>query len=138
MRWRLKILLLVPVAIMAGLTMGCAPDRQLDGELARLLVGTWTMRIDSKEAVIASASFTYAASGQFTSEGTLAIIGPMVCEGKWSVVDGFLITEVTSSSHSEIIPVGDISKDRILKLDARVLETRNEDREIERYDRKPG
>ena len=61
---------------------------------------------------------SFAADGKFTTRGFFTLLndkGPMNYEGTWQIKDGFLIETVTGSD-SKAVPVGTITRDKVLRL----------------------
>ncbi len=133
------LVLLIFVFAVVGIRAATVPKPPLasDEALTRLLVGTWHLRINAKDKITVSGSCTFGSNGRFTGE--VRISGELLkdnFEGKWRIADGILIEEITKSPNPEIIPVGYVSKDQILLLEGNALETRAENGNIERFERK--
>jgi hypothetical protein len=88
-----------------------------DAEATKMLVGSWVVPRDQYTAVSKDGGFTFKVDGTFTSYGVFHIHDEdlrIEVKGKWSVKDGVLIEELTSSSHAQMAPVGLVTHDKLL------------------------
>jgi hypothetical protein len=130
--------------VMSGLVVLCGtgatavktPTAQ-EVESAKALIGTWQLVVEPGEAIIVSAESKFAGDGAFASKGMFQLSSSapiqVTFSGKWRIEGDTLIMEVTKSSPPGVLPVGVVTRDRILKLDGRSLETRTADGKTERY-----
>jgi hypothetical protein len=91
-----------------------------DNDLKTALVGTWVNPPDSDAAYLPARQV-------FHRDGTTSVyiyataecLEPAaIFEGRWSVVDGMLITQITRSSHPDLVAVGQVERVTILALES--------------------
>lgn len=84
-----------------------------DFEIRQQVVGTWTVDMPPIKGTV-----TIASDGRFISQGTINLANNTLnirYEGSWRIEDGILIEEITKSD-SELLPVGHITRDKIIHI----------------------
>jgi hypothetical protein len=90
-----------------------------DAEATAKLVGTWVIPKAYRNAALKGGETTFEAGGTFTSFALLKIKDQQVrieVQGKWKVEKGVVIEQITKSSKEQMVPVGLITRDKILEL----------------------
>jgi hypothetical protein len=93
-----------------------------DDEIRQRIVGTWLVdtRLSNGNSIIGTEAILV--SGIITSKATLTIGDnkeELEFTGIWQVKDGYLI-ETVKKSNTERIPVGKITRDKVITLDDKV------------------
>jgi hypothetical protein len=89
-----------------------------DAELREKVAGTWIVDSQSPKGISIKGTVTILADKRFISRATVTIgdqkqeIG---YEGRWEVKDGFLIETITKSN-TKMAPVGDTTRDKIIRV----------------------
>src|SRR5579871_6461675 len=123
---------LVTAACSGQSSLTNAPSRT-DAEITRNLVGSWKVDVTFPSGTTGKGSVSLAKDGTFTSEGTFAQGDGHISigyAGTWQVENGVLIETVTNSSHSNLPPVGLVTRDRILRVDNRKFVFKTESGEV--------
>jgi len=95
-----------------------------DKPLQDAIIGTWAQVFENKTMSLKGFT-TYNKDGSATGEAIFNIAGKkqiVEISGTWKIHDAHLIMKVTSSSHPQMLPVGHITKDRIIKISEGVYE----------------
>ena len=106
--------IVLAVILFASPLLAGAP---FDIEITKLLVGNWDFR--SVSSTVKEGTFTFRADGTFSSHG-LFHVGPrefrIDAEGTWQVKNGLLVEKLTKCSDPTTIPVGQITRDKVLSI----------------------
>lgn len=89
-----------------------------DFEIRQQVVGTWIVNMPPIKGTV-----TIVSDGHFVSQGTINLANNTLdirYEGSWRVEDGILIEEVTKSDY-ELLPVGHITHDKIIRINDKEL-----------------
>ncbi len=90
-----------------------------DPEATKLLVGNWVVPRDQFTVLKKDGGFTFKSDGTFSSYGVFRVRDEdlrIEVQGKWSVKDGILVEELTTSSEPKIAPVGWTTRDTLLAV----------------------
>jgi hypothetical protein len=105
---------------------GCSRDpvdAPSDAEIRRNIVATWIVDDQLPRGGSVKGTVTINSDGKFVSEATFVLeqrSDHVSFEGKWQVKHGALIETVTESD-SEIVQVGDVTSDKIIRVDENEL-----------------
>jgi hypothetical protein len=94
------------------------PASAADRELERKIAGAWRATMTDDDVTI-SGEFTYSPDGKAEMIGVVqvkTVTTPMSWSTTWSVRDNKLIEKITESSMPEALPVGEITEDRIVRV----------------------
>jgi hypothetical protein len=92
----------------------------------KLIIGKW---VEAPTPVVRSGSTTFDADGTFSGEAELAFQGKTIAlrvKGDWRIEDSTLIEKITASSVPDLVPVGLVTKDKIVALTEGSLTLRSE------------
>lgn len=107
--------------------------RLSDTEIRLRIVGIWIVDFKSFNDTAMSGSTSISGDGIFS---TIAVIvkgkqkANLIYEGVWEVKDGFLIETVNKSSNPQIVPLGKVTRDYVIRLDENEFVYRTEDGKI--------
>jgi len=94
-----------------------------DAEIRQKVVGVWIVDIYSTNGGSIKGTVTIVSDSKFISKATVTAGDKkqeMNYEGIWQAKDGYLIETITKSS-SKIIPVGKVTRDKIIHVDDKEL-----------------
>jgi hypothetical protein len=103
-------------AIVALPALGALPP---DDQVREMLIGTWVVPVKEYNGAGKQGSFTFNRDGTFTYFDVFQVDGRDVrtdVSGKWSIKDGTLIEQVTSSTNPQFIPVGVVMQAPLLSI----------------------
>lgn len=89
-----------------------------DSEIRQQIVGTWTVDMPPIKGTV-----TIVSGGRFVSQGIINLANDTLdirYEGSWRIDGGVLIEEITKSN-SELLPVGRITRDKIIRINNKEL-----------------
>lgn len=102
-------------ALAASNACGGTPS---DNELKIALVGSWVNPPDTELVLPARQIFHHDGTTLLYIYATAECREPAArFEGRWAVVDGMLITQITRSSHPQLVAVGQIDQVAIVTLE---------------------
>ena len=110
-----------------------------DARIRQKIVGTWIVDRQSPAGIIIKATVTLNLDGQFTTKGTVTRDGSrqtIECAGTWQVKEGMLIETITKSG-SKNVPLGLVTRDKIIRVNDRELVFQAESGEVETRQRAP-
>lgn len=106
------------------LLWSAAAAAELSAEhIRKYLPGTWLLEMKADDLTVVG-STTYHADGSAVSEGLVTspeLNTRMRFKGKWTVEGNQLIVEATESSMPDLVPVGAVSRDKVLAIDEHLL-----------------
>jgi hypothetical protein len=94
------------------------PSTAADLEMQRRIVGTWRTTMTEDDVTITGA-VTYSPDGTAKFSGTLefeGIVTPVNWSTTWSVRDNKIFEKFTESSMPDVLPVGEIAEDQIVRV----------------------
>ena len=110
-----------------------------DADYKEKILGQW-----KEEFVEGPATFkgfeTYQRDGTLIADGMLSLQGqkiPIKLAGVWEIKNGTLIATLKKSNVPQMMPVGIVSKDKIVEINQTVFRYKTEDGELERKTRVP-
>lgn len=112
-----------------------------DAEAVKLMEGYWMLAKKEPAQPFESVSLVLRENGRFTLEEIYKTdVGPLriTKQGKWWVKDGIAYGQFLQSSDPDIAPVGYMTEDKILRLDARIMELRTKEGDLERWEKNSG
>lgn len=128
MHWNIQHKAMVKIflfAVFSLLTTGFASvlaaelkNMPSDSEIRQQVVGTWTVDMPPIKGTV-----TIVSDGHFISQGTINLANDTLnirYEGSWRIEDETLIEEITKSD-SELLPVGHITRDKIIHINDKEL-----------------
>jgi len=93
-----------------------------DSRIRQRLVGQWSDVIQG-DAVTVKSTDTYVSDGTFAVEGEIhpkdGTPFTVKVDGHWEVKNGVVISTVTRSSDVSLVPVGTITRDRVLLINSK-------------------
>jgi len=110
-----------------------------DAEIRQKVVGTWIVDIHSTNGVSIEGTVTFVSDSEFISKATVTVSDKkqeMKYEGIWQAKDGYLIETITKSN-SKTIPIGKVTRDKIIRVDDQELVFQTEHGKIETRKRSP-
>jgi len=114
------------------LLTGCSHKSKplTDADIEEKIVGTWQVDGTSPSGVLANGTVSILGDGSLTCN-TKYLRGARALNieytGTWRVENGFLVETIKTTSNSNLLAVGFVTRDRILRLDNQklVFETEN-------------
>ena len=117
MNTRILLNAFVVIALATSPAFSAAPP---DSEATKMLVGSWVApREQYNEGLSSHGGFTFKRDGTFSSYGIFVRGDQKIridVKGKWSIKNGVLIEELTSSSRPELAPKGLVTRDTLLAV----------------------
>jgi hypothetical protein len=123
------LLLLSPILAEENPAPAAAPPASTPAIKNADLVGTWHLDMAMGEAKVKGHT-EYKADGTFQGRATLVVeeeTTELTVKGTWKLDGQTLATTITESNNPDLLPVGEVSKDQILELNASTLRYRDED-----------
>jgi hypothetical protein len=94
-----------------------------DAEMTQKLVGTWKANSKSPSGILsANGTYTIFSDGRFETTGTIVNnagtkVTSLTFKGEWQVQAGVYIETVRKTSNSALMPVGRVSRHKIIQVD---------------------
>lgn len=110
-----------------------------DADYREKILGQWKQEIVQGPATIKGLD-TYNRDGTLIADGMLSLQGqkiPIKLSGVWEIKNGILIATVNKSNVPQMLPVGTVSKDKIVEINQTVFRYKTEDGELEQKTRVP-
>ena len=117
------LLSLLAISIPSVLATTDPQKEASDAEIRQNVVGVWIVDIHSTNGGSIEGTVTIASDSKFVSKATVTVGDKkqeMEYEGTWQAKDGYLIEMITKSS-SKVIPVGKVTRDKIIRVDDQEL-----------------
>jgi hypothetical protein len=115
---KLIIVLCIFASIVQTSCSNIVRNNNSDDSLSSAIVGKWTVK--TEEASFTLESITeYTADGLSHTNSVLTIEGEIInieAKGKWKILNGILLTEVTDSSLPQLLKKGDADRDEIVSI----------------------
>lgn len=113
---------------------GTPPDTS-DSFYRKTIVGSWKIQIKGG-GIELNAVDTFQKDGQLIQKGKVetgkGTIG-LDFTSEWKIENGVLISTVTSASHPDLVPVGFVTKDKIIFMDTDTFKCVTEKGELETH-----
>jgi len=119
--------LVVCSLVLAWVLIGCKENHSKNDTILRQnITGTWTYSTNSTECRI-----VINPSGVFSTVATnMNVPKEFIYEGKWKVLDNFMIVTLTKTSQPKFEPVGRIERFQIIRLTKTELIYQEEDGQV--------
>jgi hypothetical protein len=133
--WLVRMAGIAALALAVGCGLQLTPTMESvdlpDDEIARRLVGTWSMQ-QSLDGVSAQGSARFDSDGNYTWEGTMTQEGtttPISMTATWRINGGVMEYTVTSCEPDSLEP-GETFRDRVLSIEGQEFRWKDEDGEV--------
>ena len=110
-----------------------------DADYKEKILGQWKQEFVQGPASMKGLE-TYNRDGTLIGDGMLSLQGqkiPIKLSGVWEIKNGILIATVNKSNVPQMLPVGTVSKDKIVEINQTVFRYKTEDGELEQKTRVP-
>jgi hypothetical protein len=110
-----------------------------DADYKEKILGQWKQEFVQGPASMKGLE-TYNRDGTLIADGMLSLQGqktPIKLSGVWEIKNGTLIATLKKSNVPQMMPVGTVSKDKIVEINETVFRYKTEDGELERKTRVP-
>lgn len=111
----------ITIFALSLLLIGCSQKQPLtDAEISNKIVGVWKVNETAPSGVTSSGTVSVFKDGSVTCDvkyvrGTRDLL--MSYTASWRVENGFLIEAIKTTSNSNLLAVGFVTRDKVLSLD---------------------